>query len=73
MKKKSLKKLSLKVNTISNLESSALKGGETCESPCQGGTGCCNGGGGNDDHSDGGCKYNILLYWLYSEKHDCFD
>ena len=44
MKKQQLKKLKLKTNTISNLQSNALKGGASCEAPCQGGTGCCNGG-----------------------------
>jgi len=48
MKKRALKKLALKQSIISNLDSYCLKGGASCEAPCQGGTGCCNTGTRND-------------------------
>ncbi|MEM6720831.1 MAG: hypothetical protein AAF611_15985 [Bacteroidota bacterium] len=44
MKKRTIKKLVLRQRIISNLECHTLKGGVTCEAPCQGGTGCCNTG-----------------------------
>ena len=48
MKKRTLKKLTLRHSVISNLDSNSLKGGVSCEAPCQGGTTCCNTGTRND-------------------------
>ncbi|MEM6720075.1 MAG: hypothetical protein AAF611_12195 [Bacteroidota bacterium] len=71
MKKKKVNKLKLNASKVSNLMAHSILGGETCESPCQGGTDCCNPGGG-DDNTDFP-KYNNLLYFLYSMKFNCFD
>ncbi|MGH1385857.1 hypothetical protein [Kordia sp.] len=60
MKKQNLKSLKLSKKSISKLTS--LKGGsvpaETCESPCQGGTDCCNG-------SQGVCYDPESVSWVY--------
>lgn len=69
MKKKKLNKLKLNTSKISNLKAYAVFGGASCESPCQGGTGCCNTGGVGDDDSPPR-KYNILLYYFYKLKHE---
>lgn len=43
MKKRNLKSLKLNKKSISNLTSGATPA-QTCEGPCKGGTGCCEGG-----------------------------
>ncbi|MGH1387957.1 hypothetical protein [Kordia sp.] len=44
MKKKNLKSLKLNKKFVANFNELAGGKAGTCEGPCQGGTGCCNGG-----------------------------
>ncbi len=64
MKKQNLKSLKLSKSSVSKL--TTISGGvadaaATCESPCQGGTGCCNGSVGVCYDPESYSAYNICI------------
>ncbi|MEM6684571.1 MAG: hypothetical protein AAF617_02155 [Bacteroidota bacterium] len=67
MKQKKLNGLKLNKQSISNFDATKIVGGETCESPCQGGTGCCETG----EECELQKEYSYGKYCPWSRYSDC--